>query len=128
MTASCRVTAVALGDGAYALRFTLANDGSTEIEVPSYEPFVSFAVRASAGGVAVPVHEPALDIGVNPTTLRVPAGGTVQLETPVRLRLDAEPDTDGFEWTVPHPRDGLSVQVELRLPAPFDVPCAVALP
>jgi hypothetical protein len=96
--------------------------------VPSYEPFTAFAVRASAGGAAVPVHEPALDIGVNRTTLRVPAGGTVQLETPIRLRLDAEPDTDRFVWTVPHRRDGLSVQVDLQLPAPFDVPCEVVLP
>lgn len=126
MSASCRVTAVPVGGGEYALRFTFANDGAEPIEVPSDEPFLAFAVRASAGGAAVPVHEPALDIPVQPSTVRVPAGGTVEVGTPVRLRLGGDgPGDDGFVWTVPHGPDGLSLRVVVQLPAPLDLECAV---
>ncbi|WP_428268397.1 hypothetical protein [Haliangium sp.] len=125
----CRVTVVSEGDGHYALRFHLRNPGDTAVEVESYQPFLDFALVAQAGGQPVAVHQPALDIPVNPVALTIPADGELTLDTPIRLRVaaGADPGDDGFIWTVASAPEAVTLTATLDLPAPFDRPCPVRL-
>ena len=124
---SCRVVAFASGDATYGLRFGLRNHGTALLELSTYEPFTAFSVVATADDKPVTVHQPALDIPVNPITIHLPPGVTVTLVTPIRLRISegADPGTNGFVWTIEHDRETVSLQVSLRLPAPFDGTCQV---
>lgn len=125
---ACRAVAARSEDGLYSLRFELRNPADAEVELSIHEPFTAFSVLATAGGRALPVHQPALDIPVNPKTLRVPPGGTLTLPTPIRLRISegAGAGRDGFVWTIPHAPEAVSLQVRLDLPAPFATPCTVS--
>jgi hypothetical protein len=120
---SCRAIAFAVGDATYSLRFELWNPGTGMVELSTYEPFTAFSVIGTAGNKPLTVHQPALDIGVRPTTIRVPPKATVTIATPIRLRISegAGPGTDGFIWTIPHDRKSVSLQVKLELPGPFGV-------
>jgi len=124
---SCRVIAAACGDAIYSLHFELCNHGTVPIELSTYEPFIAFSVLATADSKPLTVHQPALDIPVNPMTIRLPPKVTVTLETPIRLRISegAEPGTDGFVWTIAHAKETVSLQIKLDLPAPFAVLCPV---
>jgi len=128
MNATCDVVAFEAGNGLHALRFVLHNRGAADVEVPTYEPFTAFTVLATANGEPLEVHQPALDIGVNATTLHVPAGGAVTLGTPIRLRIaeGADRGNDGFVWTIAHAKDGLSLTVQLDLPEPFALRCPLS--
>lgn len=127
-TCSCRVTAVASGDGRYSLHFELFNNGQAPIELSTYEPFTTFTVLAMAGDEPLTVHKPALDIPINHTILRVPAGGALTLVTPIQLRIleGAEPGDDGFIWTIAEAKENVSLQIKLNLPDPFDLVCPVS--
>ena len=127
---SCKAVARPGGDGLRWLEVDLVNPGGEAVEVAADEPFTAFALRASdAAGAPVPVHVPALDIGVREVTLRIGPGETVRVPTPIRLRLAAggEPVEDRFVWTVAHDADGLALVLDLHLPPPFDVACPVEL-
>lgn len=125
---ACGVVATASGEAIYSLHFKLYNRGPALIELPSYEPFTAFTVLAWADGKPLTVHQPALDIPVNPTTIRLPPGVTVPLETPIRLHIaqDAAPGTNGFVWTIAHAPETISLQIKLDLPAPFSALCPVS--
>ena len=127
-TFSCRVTAAASGEGMYSLYFELFNHGSVPVEFTLYEPFTTFTVLATAGDEQLTVHRPALDIPINRTIIRVPAGGTHTLVTPIRLRIleGADPGTDGFIWTIAEAKDKVSLEIKLNLPDPFDLVCPVS--
>jgi hypothetical protein len=92
-----------------------------------YEPFIAFSVLATAHNKPLTVHQPALDIPINPTTIHLPPKVTVTLETPIRLRISesAKPVTDGFLWTIAHAKETVSLQIKLDLPTPFAVVCPV---
>jgi hypothetical protein len=124
---SCRAIAAASGDAIYSLHFELCNRSTALIKLSAYEPFTAFSVLATADGKPLTVHEPALDIPVNPTTITLPPGVIVNLETPIRLRISegAEPGTDGFVWTIAHAKETVSLQIKLDLPAPFAILCPV---
>lgn len=124
---SCRIIAAASDDAIYSLHFELRNQGVSLIELSTYEPFTAFSVLATADGKPLPVHQPALDIPVNPTTIRLPPRRMVSLETPIRLRIaeGAVPGTDGFIWTIARAKESVFLQVKLDLPAPFAVLCPV---
>ena len=83
-------------------------------------------MRAAAGGVALAVVQPPLDIPINPTTVTVPAAGTLALASPVRLRFGA-PSRDGFVWSIDHAPAGVELTFTLDLPAPFDQPFTARL-
>lgn len=125
----CRVTAIPNGDGTYALRFELHNAGDTPVELSTYEPFTSFSVSAMVEGKAVSVHQPVLDIPVNPITLTVPRAGAITVDTPIRIRMEsnAGPGTDGFVWTIPYPAAKVKLAITPDLPAPFNQPCQVTV-
>ncbi len=78
---------------------------------------------ASQHGIAV--AQPALDIPVQPTTITVPASGSVALTTPIRLRFHpgAPPSSERFVWSIAHAPEGIELTFTLDLPAPFDQPC-----
>lgn len=124
---ACRAIAAAAGDSIYSLHFELQNHGTSVIELSTYEPFTAFSVLATADSNPLKVHQPALDIPVNPTTIRLPPGVIVTLRTPIRLRIleGAAPVTDGFVWTIAHAKETVSLQIKLDLPAPFAVLCPV---
>jgi hypothetical protein len=126
-SASCSATAIA--DDTYALTFQLQNRGAEAVNVELFEPFLQFEILAEDENGAVEVHQPALDIPVNSTSLTVPAGGTASLQTPVRLRLrdDADPGSDGFVWTVQRAAGEVALGVHLTLPEPFDLVCPLEL-
>ena len=102
----------------------MRNPGKTPIVLPAHEPFVAFSVLATAGGKPLIVHQPALDIGVNPITIVLPPGGVVTLHSPIRLRIaaGAEPGTDRFVWTIAQRPEDVTLHVRLGLPPPFDGP------
>ena len=122
---SCRAIATTRGDTLYSLHFELRNPGATPIELSSYEPFTAFSVLATGDSKPLTVHQPALDIPVNPTTIRLPPMVIVTIETPIRLRISegAAPGTDGFVWTISNSKGAVSLQIQLDLPAPFAGPC-----
>jgi hypothetical protein len=116
-----RAVLTPLGEDLFGLHFDLINDGPEPIEIPAYEPFLAFSVLAAAGSTPVPVRQPALDLGLQATTIHLAPHAGTTLETPIRLHIaaGAEAGTDGFVWTVAHPLAGLSLRIDLALPAPF---------
>jgi hypothetical protein len=121
----CRAILTPASDGEYSLRFALSNPTSQPIQLDSYEPFLQFRVRAAADGALVAVEQPPLDIPVQPTTITVPASGSVELATPIRLRFraGAPPSSGRFVWSIAHAPVGVELTFTLDLPPPFDQPC-----
>lgn len=122
----CRAILTPSGDAEYGIRFELTNPTPRPIALDIDEPFLQFHVRAAAGGAALAVVQPPLDIPINPTTVTVPAGGTLPLASPVRLRFGA-PSRDGFVWSIAHAPAGVELTFTLDLPAPFDQPFTTRL-
>jgi hypothetical protein len=122
----CRAILISSADAEYGVRFELSNPTPRPIALDIYEPFMQFRVRAAADGSALAVVQPTLDIPINPTTMTVPAAGTLLLASPVRLRFGA-PSRDGFVWSIAHPPAGVELAFTLDLPAPFDQPFTARL-
>lgn len=124
----CRATVVAQPDGLYRVQFDLVNATDVDVELPSYAPFVQFQLRAEAGGAAISVEQPTLDLGLQEVTLRLPARENLTLTTPVRLHLGAAapPPQDRFVWSIDHEPAGLTLEFTLDLPAPYGGPCRTA--
>ena len=127
-TTGCRAVATPVGNDIYYLRVELENAGAEPVEVATYEPFTAFSIAGTADGRPVMVHQPALDIPVNATTLRIEPGETVTLESPIQLRIAAGADAgnDGFIWTIPHDKAAVELRVQLALPAPLDGTCPLS--
>jgi len=125
----CRAVLTPASDDEYSVRFELSNPTGHAIALDTYEPFLQFHVRAAANGAALAVDQPALDIPIQPKTLAVPAAGTVELVTPVRLRLRAgvPPAQDRFVWSIAHDPKGVQLTFSLDLPPPFDQPFTAQL-
>lgn len=124
-TSPCRALLTPASEGEYSLRFALSNPTSQPIQLNSYEPFLQFRVRAVAGGAVVAIEQPALDIPVQPITVTVPASGSIELTTPIRLRFrpGTPPSSERFVWSIAHAPEGIELTFMLDLPAPFDQPC-----
>lgn len=122
----CRAILTPSAAAEYGIRFELTNPTARPIALDIDEPFLQFHVRAAAGGAALAVVQPALDIPINPTTVTVPAAGTLPLASPVRLRFGA-PSRDGFVWSIDHTKAGVELTFTLDLPAPFDQPFTARL-
>jgi hypothetical protein len=124
---SCRAVVANCGDAIYSLHFELCNHGTATIELSTYEPFTAFSVLATSNGKPLTVHQPALDIPVNPMTIDLAPGTAVTLKTPIRLRISesVEPGSDGFLWTIAHAKETVSLQIRLDLPTPFAILCPV---
>lgn len=120
----CRALLTPAADGELGVRFALSNPTSEPIALDTYQPFLQFRVRATAGGAELPVAQPTLDLPVQPVTLTVPAGGSLELVTPVRLRFQAQgvASQDRFVWSIAHAPEGVQLTFTLDLPAPFDRP------
>lgn len=125
----CRAVLTPASDGEYSIRFELSNPTGHAIALDTYEPFLQFHLRAAANGAALAVDQPALDIPVQPKTLAVPPAGTVELVTPVRLRLRAgvPPAQNRFVWSIAHEPRGVQLTFSLDLPQPFDQPFTAQL-
>jgi len=123
---TCRAILSPSADAEYGIRFELTNPTARPIALDIDEPFMQFRVRAAADGAALAVAQPALDIPINPTTVTVPAGGTLLLASPVRLRFGA-PSRDGFVWSIAHAPTGVELTFTLELPPPFDPPFTARL-
>jgi hypothetical protein len=120
----CRALVVAQSPGLYSVAFELTNPSATPLSLRTFEPFVQFQLRAEAAGSELPVHQPALDIGLQRKDLEIPAGGHLLLATPILLQLSAAAAAaDRFTWSIAHAPAGLSLIFTLDLPAPFDQPC-----
>lgn len=119
------------GDGLLSLVFTLGLRGGAALEMPAMAPFLAFTLQAQAGGVALPVHQPPLDLPVQPVMLRLAPDQPLLLHPPVRLRLGAPAAGDnGLLWSVaPAPAgQALQLRVRLLLPPPLDLQAVVQLP
>jgi hypothetical protein len=122
----CRAILTPSTDADYGIRFELTNPTPQPIALKVYDPFLQFRVRAAADGAALEVVQPTLDIPIHPTTVTVPAAGTLSLASPVRLRFGA-PSRDGFVWSIAHAPAGVELTFTLDLPAPFDQPFTARL-
>lgn len=122
----CRAILTPGGDAEYGIRFELTNPTPHPTALAIDEPFLQFRVRAAADGAALVVVQPTLDIPINPTTVTVPAAGTLALASPVRLRFGA-PSRDGLVWSIAHAPAGVELTFTLDLPAPFDQPFTARL-
>lgn len=125
--APCRAILTPSADAEYSVRFELTNPTPRPIALDIYEPFLQLRVRAAADGAALAVVQPTLDIPINPTTVTVPAAGTLRLASPVRLRFGGAPSRDGFVWSIAHAPAGVELTFTLDLPAPFDQPFTTRL-
>ena len=123
----CRAILIPGADAEYGIRFELTNPTSRPIALDIDEPFLQFHVRAAADGAALAVVQPTLDIPINPTTMTVPAGGTLSLVSLVRLRFGGAPSRDGFVWSIAHAPAGVELTFTLELPVPFDPPFTARL-
>lgn len=104
----------------WALRFTLRNPSSRELSAQIIEPFLQYELEITArGGARLPLAQPAYNVQGRPRTLVLPAGGSVQLETPIRLRFDpVVPPSGGDDpmvWSIRAPRQPVRVQATLAL-------------
>ena len=122
----CRAILTRSGDAEYGVTFELRNPTLAAIQLPADDPFLDFQVRAAAGGAALAVEQPTLDLPIHETTLTVPANSQLALATPIRLRFGA-PSTDGFVWSIAHAAAGVTLTFTLQLPAPFDQPFTATL-
>jgi hypothetical protein len=125
---TCRAALTPASDGEYGIRFTLSNPTSTAITLKSYEPFLQFQIRATAEGAELPVAQPPLDIPVQRVSITVPASGSVELATPIRLRFGAPASQQRFVWSIAHDAKGVQLTFTLELPAPFDQPFTAQIP
>jgi hypothetical protein len=105
----------------WALQFTLRNRGSRELSAEVVEPFLQYELEIAArDGARLPLAQPAFTVQGRPRTLVLPAGGSVQLETPIRLCFDpAVPPSGGADpmvWSIRAPRQPVRVRATLELP------------
>ena len=121
----CRAVVVAQPGDTYAIRFELTNPGDAAVVLDTHEPVLGFDARAEAGGAAVAIHQPMLDLPVRRVRLEVPARGALTVRTPIRLVIadGARPVDDRFTWTIAHAPEGLTLDFTLQLPEPFAGPC-----
>ena len=125
---ACRAVLTPASEGEYGIRFTLSNPTAAAITVKAYEPFLQFQVRAAAGGAPLTVTQPPLDIPIRAVTLTVPASGTLDLVTPIRLRFGpGDASQQRFVWSIAHDAKGVQLTFTLDLPAPFDQPFTAQL-
>lgn len=122
----CRAVLTRTADAEYSVSFELFNPTLATVRLATDDPFLDFQVRAAAGGAALAVEQPALDLPVHETSLTVPASGSLALGTPIRLRFGA-PSNDGFVWSIAHAAPGVTLTFTLKLPAPYDQPFTVSL-
>lgn len=128
---ACQVTIQSADSGTHALQFELRNHGDADVTLQTYQPFLGFTMEARADGQIVGVRQPALDIPVRPVTHIVPSGGSIPLDTPIRLRFEGDAKAvaeDGFLWTIARSSGPVELTFRLDLPPPFDAPCATTLP
>jgi hypothetical protein len=105
----------------WTLAFSLRNDGPRELTTQIIEPFLQYEIAvATPGGSRLSVAQPAFNVAGRPRALVLPAGSTVRLDTPIRLRFDpAAPPSGGSDamvWSIRSPKQPVRVQVTLDLP------------
>lgn len=116
---STAVDLVPDGEG-WALRFVLRNSSSRELSAEIIEPFLQFELEVTArDGARLSLAQPAFDMQGRPRTLRLPAGGRVQLETPIRLRFDPAVAPSGggdpMVWSIRAPRQPVRLRATFEL-------------
>jgi hypothetical protein len=129
---ACRAVATAVAGAAgsplYALRFELTAPGPAGRRLAYDEPFLGFTLDAvTRDGRRLAVQEAAWNVATRPASLALAPGRTSTLRTPAMLRISpsAVPGGTRFERVIAAARDDVVLHVQLRLPAPFDAPCAV---
>jgi hypothetical protein len=88
-----------------SLGVALANAGAEEWRGTVFEPVVPWDLRAWVDGREVKVRQPPLELGVRPRPVRLAAGESIELPSPIVLIFeedDAPPDS-AFVWVLGAP-------------------------
>jgi hypothetical protein len=107
------------------LGFVLGNRSSSAATVHYFHPFLQFDLRVTAGGRALTVTQPDVDVPAQLRELAIAGGGTAELATPVSLRFasDAPATAASMVWTIDSPPTTVELQAALRLEGETLAPC-----
>src|SRR5262249_34380609 len=125
---TCRVELLPLRDEPSAfIAFYLENQSPEPVVVHYFRPFVSFDVEASIKGRSIEIVTPALDIGVEPVSVALASGGTLRLDTPIRLVFNPRPgdsqEASPFEWCIAHEPTAVRLRFTLHIDPAVAGPC-----
>lgn len=102
---SCSLRVAKSAGNRHAVSLQVSNAGSNPVELRYYHP-ATFALRAWIDGQPIPPRVPAIDMPVEPRTVRVEPGATIDVTTPVALSFgpgSRELDqSDPFRWWLDH--------------------------
>jgi len=109
------------------LAFALTNRSSSARTLHYYHPFLQFDLRVTAGGRALTVSQPDIDIPSQPRELPIAAGGTAELDTPITLRFagDTAADAGSMVWTIQSAPTTVELHATLRIEGETIAPCVV---
>jgi hypothetical protein len=84
-------------------------------------PFLQYELEVTTRDEArLSVAQPAFNVPGRPRALVLPAGATVQLQTPIRLRFDPDVPPSGgpdpMVWSIRGPRQPVRVRATFELP------------
>jgi hypothetical protein len=111
------------------LGFVLGNHSSTATAVHYFHPFLQFDLRVTAGGRAMTIVQPDVDVPAQLRELAIAAGGTAELATPVALRFasDAPATAASMVWTIDSPPTTVELQATLRFEGESLPPCGARI-
>jgi hypothetical protein len=105
----------------WSITFSLRNTGARELTAQIVEPFLQYELEVTTrDGARLSVAQPAFNVPGRPRALVLPAGATVQLQTPIRLRFDPNVPPSGgpdpMVWSIRGPRQPVRVRATFELP------------
>jgi hypothetical protein len=125
----CEIKALAIGAGQITLAFQINNLNYKPVAVRYFTPFAAFELQVFAGGEKVPVVQPAYETGLQPVDAVIPAGGSIMISTPIRLRFDPQVGPSGgnnpLVWSLVHVQAPVLIRAVLHLAGLTLEPCEV---
>lgn len=116
---NCELDLMAISGGDIGLSFKVHNPGVDTVTVIYFKPFVDFDLAVWAGKEPVRVVQPAYDVPVQPDTVPIAPGGTIRIDTPIKLRFDAHGEGVGLAeptiWSLEHTPTPILLHANLHL-------------
>lgn len=126
-TLACTLQLVPAGGREIGLAFELRNPGARAVTAQYFNPFLDFALTAHADDGEIPIVQPGYDTGQQPIAVTIPAGESIRIETPIRLRFDPDVPPSGGNvptvWTLQHTPVPVLLRATLSLEGVTVGPC-----
>jgi len=107
------------------LSFVLTNRSASARTLRYVHPFLQFELHVTAGGRALPLVQPDIDIPSQPRELQIVAGGTTELDTPISLQFagGGAADPTSMVWTIQSEPTTVELHATARIEGETLEPC-----